>query len=267
MIKFGAKKFFWFLAALALLIFLHFTKILIPLESFITAKSRPIFSRLYSASSFLRSGYNKNKGDKDWAAVADELQRKVNDLTAKNAGLKMLEEENRILREHLNFTGKTGSTVILGNIIFSDGLAAGQSGLVTIDKGAKDGLREGLAILSDQGVVVGKIIAVKENLSEACLVNNQNCAFAAAVLNEDKTKGIAEGELGLTVKMKFIPQIEIIKEGDFIVTSGLEKDVPRGLLIGKISRVNKESNELWQNAVIEPMVDFGDLMMVSAIIP
>ena len=136
-----------------------------------------------------------------------------------------------------------------------------------IGKGERDGLRPGLAVLGGRGIVIGKIVSTKDHLSEICLTVNPECKLAAAIQNEDKTSGIAQGDLGLTIKMSFIPQTKKIEEGDTVITSGLEQDIPKGLVIGSVSQVHKENNELWQNAIIEPLIDFNDMTIVSVLLP
>ena len=145
---------------------------------------------------------------------------------------------------------------------------------VVIDKGLRDGLFAGLAVVSfvgpgdsSQGVIIGKIVNVKDNLAEIYLVTNKNCKLAAAILGEEKTSGIVTGELGLTSKMEFIPQTENIKEGDLVATSGLEQNIPRGLVIGRVTKVIKENNEVWQSATIEPQIDLDSLSVISVLLP
>jgi cell shape-determining protein MreC len=93
--------------------------------------------------------------------------------------------------------------------------------------------------------------------------------LAAAVQgqNDQKTSGVVEGDLGLTIKMDFIPQAEKIKVDDIVVTSGLEKNIPRGLVIGKIIQVNSDSNEIWQKATVESLMNLEDLTIVSILPP
>ena len=138
---------------------------------------------------------------------------------------------------------------------------------IIIDKGSRDGVSPGLAIVNGQGIIIGKVAEVKENISQVNLTNNSKCKLAATILNQEKTSGIAEGELGLTIKMKFIPQESEVAVGDIIVTSGLEQAIPRGLVIGKVTQVEKENNDIWQLATIESLVNTQDLVIVSVLIP
>jgi len=259
----------WLIAVIGLLIFLHITKILAPIESFVTGMLNPMMSGFYSISSSVRTTYNEQTSKRDLLAYIKQLENQTDQLTVENAKFKMLDQENRILRQHLKFLAKGEPRYILGNIISRGSLenpnATGNT--VTIDKGVKDGLSLGLAVVSSQGIIVGKIIAVKNNLAKVYLTTNPACKLAATIQNQDKTSGIVQGELGLTVRMEFIPQTEEIKAGDTVVTSGLEQNIPRGLVIGQVSQVIKESNKLWQSAVIEPLVDLEELVIVSILLP
>ncbi|KKR31078.1 MAG: Cell shape-determining protein MreC [Candidatus Falkowbacteria bacterium GW2011_GWF2_39_8] len=190
----------------------------------------------------------------------------MNQLIAENSRLKSLEDENRTLRNYLKFLSTKEKKYLMANVISSGSIDL-NSQSVLLDKGTKDGLYSGLAILSSEGNIVGKIINAKENISEVCIINASRCQLAAAIQNKEKTVGIAQGDLGLTIKMEFIPQNADIKVGDIIISSGLEKSIPRGLVIGQISHIKKESNELWQAARIEPLTNLEDLVVVSVLLP
>ncbi|MFH1523206.1 MAG: rod shape-determining protein MreC [Patescibacteria group bacterium] len=277
MFKKGTRQIFVFIAVIGLLIFLHFIKILSPIENIIIRIVNPLASGIYSVSSDLRLVYNEQTDKRDLLVIMKELEQKVNQLTQENVRLKILEEENEKLRQHLKFLTQNKFNYVLANIIsqnaFVDFNEGGQT--VLIDKGSKDGLKAGLGAVNSQGVIVGKIIKVKDNLSEISLTTNNNCRLAVAIQSQSssgtnevrKTIGIAEGELGLTIKINFIPQTEKINIGDIVATSGLESYIPQGLVIGKIIYIDSDSNEVWQSATIEPSADLKDLAIVSIIVP
>ena len=217
----------------------------------------------------MRDKYNSQTEKKDYQAEIKRLRVEINDLVVKNAQYKSLEEENEILRENLLFLSKNDYKYIISNVISRGDIVdlAGRTATITIDKGQRQGVRAGLAVISSKGIVVGKVSEAKEQTAKVYLSNSNKCKLAATVLNDDKTSGITEGELGLTIKMGLIPQAKEIKTGDIVVTSGLEKDIPRGLVIGRVEEVNKENNELWQEAIIEPMVDSDEIIIVSVLLP
>lgn len=277
MLKLNIKKYIIIAAVILLLIFLHYAKLLNPIESFLNKSLKPIFSVFYSIGTNVNKTYLKETVQHDLAAELRQAEEKINQLIAENVKLRFLEEENLALKKHLNFLDKDNRRYLMSNII-SRGELTGDSGegsqSVVIDKGSSDGLFAGLAVVSStamgsssQGIIIGKIINVKEHIAEIYLVTNKNSKLAASIFGENKTSGIASGELGLTIKMDFIPQTENIKVGDIVATSGLEQSIPRGLVIGRVVKVNKENNEIWQTATIEPLVDSETLSVVAILLP
>lgn len=253
-------------AAIALLIFLHFTKLSIPAESLVVGFFRPIFPKFYATSSYFRNLYNEQADKRDFAAENKKLKEEINHLTVKNSRLNELEEENNTLRKYLNFFKENNTRYLMADIISSEGSESGALGqTVIINKGSNDGLKEGLAVVSNRGIILGKIKNVKDVLSEVSITTNQACKLAATIQNQDRTAGVAEGDLGLTIKMNFIPQTKEVKTGDVVITSGLEENIPRGLIIGAIVKVDKENNQLWQSATIEPLIDVSNLAQVSVL--
>ena len=277
MVKLNIKKYIILAAVILLLIFLHYVKILKPIESFLNQGLKPIFSVFYSLSADINKTYLDQTVKQDLAAELKQAKDRINQLTVENVKLRFLEEENSVLRKHLNFLNKDNRRYLISNIISRGELTGGDgegNQSVIIDKGSADGLFAGLAVVSStavgtssQGVIIGKIANVKERISEIYLVTNKNIKLAASIFGENKTSGIASGDLGLTIKMDFIPQTDNIKVGDIVATSGLEQSVPRGLVIGRVTKVSKENNEVWQTATIEPLIDLDNLSIVSILLP
>lgn len=267
MVKLNAKKIFKYGVAVGLLIFLHFSGILRPAESRALKALNPVFSSLHSAGSYLRIKLNEQTDKRNLTATVKQLEETVSNLYVENSRLKALEEENEVLREYLKFSKESEKQFILGKILSRKSLISGNLDQnLIIDKGSRDGIKIGAGVIS-KGTIIGKVIGLEENLAEVCLITNRDCKLAVAMQNSDKTAGIIKGELGLTVKMEFIPQTEQVSAGDIVITSGLEESIPRGLVVGKVAEVNKESNELWQDATIEPLVNFNNLIIVSVLLP
>jgi rod shape-determining protein MreC len=266
--KINIKKSFLIIAVIGLLIFFHFLSILSPLEKVVFSTINPLMQGLYLFSSRINTAFVKNNDQTNMVNEMAILKIRNEQLNSENAKLKSLEEENNILHQMLKFEKLTKNKLILGNVISrGDLITQKENSELIIDKGAKDGVRAGLAVVSSQGNLIGKINEVEENISKVLLITNDKCKIAASIQNNSKTIGIAEGNLGLTVNMNFIPMNEKISKGDAIISSGLEKEIPRGLLIGRISEITAESTELWQTAIIDPTSDLNNLIFVSIIIP
>ena len=67
--------------------------------------------------------------------------------------------------------------------------------------------------------------------------------------------------------MNYIPQSEKINNNDVVITSGLGGNIPRGLVVGKVSQINNRSNEIWQDVNIEPLFNINTLTIVTVLIP
>ncbi len=257
------------IAIAGLLVFLYFVDFLSPIRGVVHKGLSPAMSHLYSFGSNIKNAYRKQADKLDMAGEMRVLEEKVDRLLVENAELKEIKEENERLRGHLDFLDNKDFGYKMAHVI-SKGLAVALKESekdIIIDKGKAQGLYPGLAVVNSQGVLVGKIAKVDENVSRVNLSNNEDCKLAATIQNNDRTIGIVKGELGLTMRMDFIAQNEQINEGDLVVTSGLEESIPRGLVVGEVSRIDSSSNEIWKSVVIESPADFEDLIMVSVIMP
>ncbi len=268
MIKKKRKNIFFIFAVMILLIFFHILGLLNPIEKNITKILNPILSKIYFINSGFRFIYSQDNDEGNLLEKNKILREENNKLIASNAKLEILKGENDLLRESLNFLNKKKFNYILGNIIFyNNSININTKKTITIDKGLTDNIINGLIVIDSQGIVIGKIHKTKNNISEILLTNDSNFKLAVMLLGDNKTSGIVEGELGLSTKMKFISQSKKLEKNQIIITSGLEKNIPKGLVVGKIASINKESNELWQSAIIKPMIDYKILNIATILTP
>jgi len=172
-------------------------------------------------------------------------------------------EENDFLRKQLNFNKENNYNLEIANVIGKD-LDKTRNTMI-IDKGTKNGIAVGQPVITDAGVIIGKIFKVNKNNAVVLLINDDLSKVAAKIQNQAKTIGMVEGEYGLGMKMNLIPQTEMIKEDDVVVTSGLEKGIPSGILIGQIERVIAAPEELFQEASVKSAVDFSKITLISII--
>jgi len=188
----------------------------------------------------------------------------TNACTVESARLTQLELENAELRTQLNFLKNTarhvGATVI-GRSLDPIGTT------IVIDRGAADGIVVNRPVIVNNGYFIGKIARVDEHTSVVRLMSDFQSKTAATVDNRDKSLGVVEGGFGLTVRLNLIPQNEVIRPGDVVITSGLEPDLPRGLAIGTVEVVEKKPQEPFQQAIIKPSADLHALTVVSVILP
>lgn len=267
--KTNQKKISFFVGVIIILFVLHFFGVLNPVEKHIVNFVSVPVNRVYSFVVSKKKLYSEDSQINELKRRVETLESKNQRLIAENVELKYLEEENKNLREHLDFAENEKYENILARVISTGALVNPEEKThsLIINKGSDNGIREGLLVVNSNGVVVGKIIDVKSSSAKINLITHNSCKVASTIQNESETYGVVEGDLGLTMKMKFIPQSVKLESEDYVVTSGLEKNVPAGMVLGKVIEVEKSSNQMWQEAVIEPLVDLKDLTMVSVLVP
>ncbi|MCX6798312.1 MAG: rod shape-determining protein MreC [Candidatus Falkowbacteria bacterium] len=239
------------------------------MENSLITVSKPLTKTLYNLSSRWGFAYSERQHQRDLSLNVTNLEQEVSRLTVANTKLKEAGAENNKLRQYLNFLVPAKYKYLMTNIISQPALlgAGDAENDLILDKGSKDGLRLGLAVINEDGIIVGKITELKDRTARACLITNYNCELAATVQNQTRTIGLTDGSLGLTIKMSFIPQSEKINVGDTVITSGLGGNIPRGLVIGKVIQVDNKSNEIWQELNIEPLINLDNLTIVTVVWP
>jgi rod shape-determining protein MreC len=95
-------------------------------------------------------------------------------------------------------------------------------------------------------------------------VTDPNNAIAG-LIQRTRDEGIVQGTQQGLAQLKYIPLLSTLRDGDRVVTSGLIGDFPRGLVIGTITRIDKEEGALFQSAELMPEVDIGRVEEVLVI--
>jgi len=197
----------------------------------------------------------------DLVHVRDEnarLRLELARVKSDQARMAELEVENQHLAELLELKDALGTEALAANVIGSD--ATGLSRTLILASGTDNGLRPGMAVLANQGVV-GKIIAVSSHASRVLLINDHNSAVDGFD-ERTRARGIVAGVVDDGLILKYADRSQDIKVDDTIVTSGLDGIFPRGLLIGSIESVKREGPGLFLGVRIKPAVDFRALEQV-----
>lgn len=196
----------------------------------------------------------------------EELTTENNKLLVENSRISEIKQENISLREFLNFFNNSEQSYVISNVI-ARGSPRGfsQEKSIILDHGSLDGIKVGMPIIDNEGVLLGKITETQEHISQGCLLFDDSCRMAVAIQGQGATIGVIQSDLSLTLKIDFISHKQPVSENQIVVTSGLEEGMPAGLVIGRINQVIKDGNELWQHALVEPVSDFQNIKVVSVI--
>ena len=137
-----------------------------------------------------------------------------------------------------------------------------------IDKGSEDGLSVDMNVLADGGLV-GRITYIGRHWSRVQAVIDDNSNVSATVLSSQKNL-IVSGNLTLyeegTINFSELADPDdLVKVGDSVVTSNISDKYLPGILIGYISEIQTDSNNLTKSGRITPAVDFSRLDTVLVI--
>jgi len=134
---------------------------------------------------------------------------------------------------------------------------------VIINRGSDDGLRKGMPVVTQQGLV-GQISAVTAGAARVQLINDPG-STVNILLQYSDTEAVLVGDISGEINLELIPQAAIIQTGDIIVTSGYGGNYPSNLLVGQVSTVRSNAYDLFQSASVQSAVDFSRLEIVLVI--
>ncbi len=171
-----------------------------------------------------------------------------------------LEVENQQLRKLLEFRDRFVFKGIGAEVI-------GRSydptrSKIMVNRGSVDGVRDGSAVVAYDGILVGIVTDVSLNTSYVRLLTDPQSKIAGRLLTSSQSEGIVSGGHGIVVRMDLIPRDEKIEIGTQLVTSGLDDQLPRGLVVGKVINVEPDANSLFLRAIIAPTIAYETLNMV-----
>lgn len=202
-----------------------------------------------------------------------ELQAQVDAMANDSIQLRELQSENATLREQLGYKqanadfGLDGATVTQRVLQRDPNLArvlgidpSNLASVIIIDQGSEDGAKEGMPVVTPKGLV-GRVIQAGAHWSKVLLITDPSSSVNA-VVQSTRATGIIQGNVDGSLTIKYVPQGEAIKVGDLILTSGLGGNFPKRLVIGKVTEVRKRDIEQFQEAIIQPSVDFPRLEFV-----
>lgn len=134
---------------------------------------------------------------------------------------------------------------------------------IIIDKGSNDGLRYGMPVVTQQGLV-GRVDAVISDAARIQLITD-----AGSVVNvrlktanvEGQVSGSITGEIGLDM----VPIETEVEIGEVILTSGLGGTYPPNIFVGQVLSMQSHQNALFQTGAVQPIVDFSVLSAVLVI--
>ena len=191
----------------------------------------------------------------DWYANKDELIQKIDHLTRENVRLLMLNAE--IMNQQILID--TNSDLNSAKVILRAPGAWWNE--IRINKGSKDGIVAGGAVLKD-GYLVGRISSVEENSAWVELITSSSLMLPA-VVEETRDIGVICGDGEGDVWLQFIPENRGIENGMNVSTALVGDKLPSGLRIGSISGESSISPNGFRSVRVNIGADLSRLYSVD----
>ena len=196
----------------------------------------------------------------------EKLRNRITELENKLIDYEELNAENNTLKKYVNMTETYQNYNLVIADIISDS-ATNWEATYIINRGSKDGVEKGMAVIAENGLV-GYVAEVSKGSAKIISILDAGNSVSSRVVrtrNELVLKGSISAEKQ-ELKAINIPSGLTLIDGDKIETSGVGGIYPKGIPIGKVTKVVNKRNPMENEAVITPNVDFEKLETVAVII-
>lgn len=139
---------------------------------------------------------------------------------------------------------------------------------ITIDKGKKDGIKQGMAVIT-KGGLIGKISKASQKSSEVKLLTSDDITYKTSVtirINEKDNYAILNGydEKTNFLKVSAIDKSTEVNKGDVVLTSGLG-EMPQGIYVGTVEKSEIDQYNLGKIVYIKPSQDYNNIQYVTVL--
>ena len=191
-----------------------------------------------------------------------QFVKKISLLENRVSAYEELGRENKRLRKLLRFGEGITWKKVLAQIVAWD--SSSDFRVLRINKGLSDGIKLQSTVVTNQGLV-GYIYRLTNHFADILTILDHNNRVDG-IVQRIRSHGIVEGFASDRCLMKYVTRSGSIILNDTVLTSGLGNIYPKGLRIGRVSRIERESHGVIQRVEILPSVDFGRLEEVVVLV-
>lgn len=160
---------------------------------------------------------------------------------------RVLQAENKLLTEMLNYSPLPKSSFITAKVVAEEGDGFSHSMIVYV--GNESNIQKRQVVVGNSGVV-GRVENVSGNYAQIILITDINSKIPV-ITERSRERAILSGDNTLRPKLLYTTLNADIKKGDRIVTSGVAGVFPVGLPVGIVSNISEDSIEVTPIADIE----------------
>ena len=216
-----------------------------------------IKNKVHGNSSFFNNINNLKEENEKLQAQNSELEKKLREFETVKA-------ENETLKEYHNLTEKYSDYKTLpANVISRD--ISNYSKTIVINVGKKSGIKENMTVIAAEGLV-GHVISSTDATSKVQTIIDSS-SNTSSILSSSRDSIVCKGQLEnmRNLKAVYIPTDANVAQDDRVETSGLGGIYPKGIYIGKVTKVVNTNNLIDRYALVETAVNFNKLETVLVI--
>jgi rod shape-determining protein MreC len=186
-------------------------------------------------------------------------QDEINLLLLNAQKIQSLENDNANLRKILQIKEILKKEMVIAEIVLPNQINGNLQ--IIIDKGAEDKIQLGSAAMNSKGLI-GQVTQVNTSSSKITPITSNQFAISA-VSNKGSINAIISGTGNPFLEIEQLPAYETIAIDDYFLTSGLGGIYPRGIKIGKVSKIIPTNNSQFNRIIITP---FSSPLSLSEVI-
>lgn len=219
-----------------------------------------------STSNFFTDTINSINELKKLKSEHDLLLKEVHEYQVLERDIIELKQENFRLKKQLDFKTSSDYNIVPAEIIAQEPGNIFNS--IIINKGTHHGVKNDMPVIAYQDGFQGLVGKVLEagTLTSKIMPIFDNSSYVASRMLQNRYEGLmnGSGDKYSTILMHYVTKnaIKSLKEGDLVITSGMQSIYPRGIYIGRIRDIDIPE---WQTSLvleIEPVIDFSRLEYV-----
>jgi len=193
------------------------------------------------------------------SAANQTLKEKNIKLIQENNDLAKYREENQQLKNLLNYQSVANQDNFTTARIYStDPLNISNS--IIVDQGARDDVSVGDHAVYN-GMYLGRIVSITDRTAVVQLITDPQHKIVGEITESGAT-GIVHGQIGYGLVIEEVSPDTELKIGQTVSTSDIDPTLPSNLLIGEITEVFQEDQNIFQSASLQPYFDISEIKYI-----
>ncbi|MFA5160098.1 MAG: rod shape-determining protein MreC [Candidatus Omnitrophota bacterium] len=255
---------YYFLAVpvIALIVFFRYPRLNESVHSVFSTLARPAFMLGSSLREGLYTLRYQSGNFLNAVGKQKEYRARIQELEGQLIRFREMDRENQRLKKLLNFSLPLATRTIGARVIGED--VTPWKRVVLLDKGSRHNLKKDMTVVVPEGLA-GRILEVEPYTAHAILLPDSDSRVSALTATS-RAQGIIAGIGTGRLQMKYLALDAEVAIGEDVTTSGVGSIFQKGLQIGKIESIERDSDGLHLLAFVKPSVPFSKLEEVLCLV-